>query len=134
MVTAVDWTRGILKNAILCQAMFATWGGLLPAWVRRLGDPATYSIMGGGKILEGVPFSLTEEFTAVYRMHPLLRDEFPIRNHETDEVVRNTTLLEHSFTGGTQLTTEVGLTDLFYSFGRTKPGLLVLNNLSLIKL
>jgi len=127
-IHTVDWTPGILKNDILRQAMFANWRGLLPSWVPRLGEPATDGIMGGGKILDGVPFSLTEEFTAVYRMHPLLRDEFPIRDHVTDEIVRSTTLLEHSFTGGTQLTTEVGLTDLFYSFGRTKPGLLVLNN------
>ncbi len=127
-IHTVDWTPGILKNDILRQAMFANWRGLLPSWVPRLGDAATDGIMGGGKILEGVPFSLTEEFTAVYRMHPLLRDEFPIRDHVSDEIVRNTTLLEHSFTGGTQLTSEVGLTDLFYSFGRTKPGLLVLNN------
>ena len=127
-IHTVDWTPGILKNDILRQAMFANWQGLLPLWVPRLGEAATDGIVGGGKILEGVPFSLTEEFTAVYRMHPLLRDEFPIRDHVSDEVIRNTTLLEHSFTGGTQLTTEVGLTDLFYSFGRTKPGLLVLNN------
>jgi len=127
-IHTVDWTPGILKNDILREAMFANWRGLLPSWVPRLGEPATDGIMGGGKILDGVPFSLTEEFTAVYRMHPLLRDEFPIRNHVSDEIIRNTTLLEHSFTGGTQLTTEVGLTDLFYSFGRTKPGLLVLNN------
>ena len=127
-IHTVDWTPGILKNDILREAMFANWRGILPSWVPRTGEAAADGIIGGEKILKGVPFSLTEEFTAVYRMHPLLRDEFPIRDHVSDEVVRTTTLLEHSFTGGTQLTKEVGLTDLFYSFGRTKPGLLVLNN------
>lgn len=127
-IHTVDWTPAILKNDILREGMFANWRGLLPLWVPRLGEPATDGIMGGPTLLEGVPFSLTEEFTAVYRMHPLLRDDFPIRNHETDEVIGTTTLPEHSFGGAPQLMSQVGLVDLFYSVGRTKPGLLELNN------
>ena len=127
-IHTVDWTPAILKNDILRQGMFANWRGLLPLWVPRLGDPATDGIMGGKTLLEGVPFSLTEEFTAVYRMHPLLRDDFPILDYTNDQQIGTSTLVEHSFGGAPALADEVGLTNLMYSFGRTKPGLLVLNN------
>ncbi|OUS24772.1 hypothetical protein A9Q99_23550 [Gammaproteobacteria bacterium 45_16_T64] len=127
-IHTVDWTPAILKNDILRDGMFANWRGLLPSWVPRLGDPATDGIMGGKTHLEGVPFSLTEEFTAVYRMHPLLRDDFPLRDYVTDEIIGESQLEEHSFAGAAGIHEEVGLTNLFYSFGRTKPGLLVLNN------
>lgn len=127
-IHTVDWTPAILKNDILRDAMFSNWRGFLPTWVPRLGEPATDGIIGGPTLLEGVPFSLTEEFTAVYRMHPLLRDDFPIRDHINDQVIRSTTLAEHSFGGATQVIDEVGLVDAFYSVGRSKPGLLILNN------
>ena len=127
-IHTVDWTPAILKNDILRDAMFSNWRGFTPAWVPRLGDPALDGIMAGDTLLEGVPFSLTEEFTAVYRMHPLLRDEFPVRSYSDDTVIDTTTLPEHSFGGAANLLSEHGLATLFYSFGRTKPGLLELNN------
>ena len=36
-----------------------------------------------------MPYSLTEEFTAVYRMHPLLPDEFSFRSVEDDACSRS---------------------------------------------
>lgn len=127
-IHTVDWTPAILKNDILREAMFSNWRGLLPMNFPRLGNPATDGIMGGPTLLEGVPFSLTEEFTAVYRMHPLLRDELEIRDAATDQVVDVSTLPEHSFAGSTQLASQYTMDDLLYSFGRTHPGLLELNN------
>ena len=44
------------------------------------------NILGNPKNIREVPFSLTEEFVAVYRLHPLLPDDFEVRNHETDAV------------------------------------------------
>ncbi|HVL02427.1 MAG TPA: peroxidase family protein [Dongiaceae bacterium] len=127
-IHTVDWTPAILKNFTLREAMFANWRGILPMWVPRLGDPATDGIMGGPKDLANVPFSLTEEFTAVYRMHPLLRDSLEVRNYSNDAVLANSSLLSQSFAGAAQVTGQYGLTNLFYSFGRTHPGLLELNN------
>lgn len=127
-IHTVDWTPAILKNDILREGMFSNWRGLLPINFPRLGNPATDGIIGGPTLLEGVPFSLTEEFTAVYRMHPLLRDDFEVRDADTDQVVGVTTLPEHSFAGATAVTDNYGVSDLMYSFGRTHPGLLELNN------
>lgn len=127
-IHTVDWTPAILKNDILRDGMFANWRGLLPLNFPRLGNPATDGIMGGPTLLEGVPFSLTEEFTAVYRMHPLLRDELEIRDPETDQVIDSNTLPEQAFGGSTGIMAQHGMTNLLYSFGRTHPGLLELNN------
>ncbi|MCG8316725.1 MAG: hypothetical protein MI976_26210 [Pseudomonadales bacterium] len=127
-IHTVDWTPAILKNDILRQAMFSNWKGFLPINSPRLGNPATDGIIGGPTLLEGVPFSLTEEFTAVYRMHPLLRDELEVRDYATDNVIGLSTLPEHALAGATQLSNEFGIDQLIYSFGRTHPGLLELNN------
>ncbi|PCJ32888.1 MAG: hypothetical protein COA99_16190 [Moraxellaceae bacterium] len=61
-------------------------------------------------------------------MHPLLRDDFPVRDYVTDNVIGTSSLPEHSFGGSTATADEFGLTNLMYSLGRTKPGLLELNN------
>ena len=127
-IHTVDWTPAILKNDILRQAMFSNWKGFLPINSPRLGNPATDGIIGGPTLLEGVPFSLTEEFTAVYRMHPLLRDELEVRDYATDNVIGVSTLPEHALAGATNLSDEFGIDRLIYSFGRTHPGLLELNN------
>lgn len=127
-IHTVDWTPAILKNNILREAMFSNWRGLLPMWVPRLGEPATDGIIGGKKDLANVPFSLTEEFTAVYRMHPLLRDTLEVRNYANNNLITTSALQAHSFQASTPLLNQAGLTNMFYSFGHTHPGLLQLNN------
>jgi len=127
-IHTVDWTPAILKNSILRDAMFSNWRGILPLSFPRLGNPATDGIIGGKTLLEGVPFSLTEEFTAVYRMHPLLRDSLEVRNYVDGSLINESLLQAHSFQGSGQLMSQAGLTNLFYSFGHTHPGLLQLNN------
>ena len=51
-------------------------------------------IPGSATNHHGVPYSLTEEFVAVYRMHPLLPDDFTFRSIATDEVVQERTFRE----------------------------------------
>ncbi|AUM12713.1 peroxidase family protein [Ketobacter alkanivorans] len=127
-IHTVDWTPAILKNFTLREAMFANWRGLMPYWFPKLGEAATDGIMGGETLLEGVPFSLTEEFTAVYRMHPLLRDSLEVRDHNNNSLLETSQLQEHALQGSSPLVSRRGLANLFYSFGHTHPGLLELNN------
>ena len=42
----------------------------------------------------GVPYSLTEEFVAVYRMHPLIPDDFTFRSLADDKLLQERTLPE----------------------------------------
>lgn len=75
-----------------------------------------------------VPYTLTEEFVSVYRMHPLLRDEIKIYNVGSN-VVSEEIAIEDSRNGDAEdILGDVGQENLWYSFGITHPGALTLNN------
>ncbi|GAB0492777.1 hypothetical protein MMPV_004047 [Pyropia vietnamensis] len=84
-VHTIDWTVELLKTKTLHLSMNANWSGLLGAAFKdRFGhlgrSPNVFSGLVGARTTEnhGVPYSLTEEFTAVYRLHPMLPDSLPI--------------------------------------------------------
>jgi hypothetical protein len=93
----------------------------------HLDNIAINGIVGGRKNLgpNNVPFTLTEEFTSVYRLHSLLPENLQLRTAEGTQLVpaaktRNTdaATLNHQYSLGVWLT----------SFGNQKPGQLVLHN------
>ena len=76
-----------------------------------------------------MPYSLTEEFVAVYRMHPLVPDDFDFRSARDDAP----TLGPRSFSELTgpqavPILRDQQLTDIIYTFGTTHPGLVTLHN------
>jgi hypothetical protein len=76
----------------------------------------------------GVPYSLTEEFVAVYRMHPLLPDEFAFRSVSDDALLQERTFPE---VGALQTRTrleELGVANALYSLGVANPGAITLHN------
>jgi len=75
-----------------------------------------------------VPYALTEEFVAVYRMHPLLPDDYPLRSVEDDALLEEATLRSLSGQGALDAIERYSMTDLFYSFGRLHPGVVCLHN------
>jgi len=95
-------------------------------------------IPGSPTNFHNVPYSLTEEFVAVYRMHPLIPDEFVFRSAETDKEIARHTFTELTLrgSGGTPpaggnvraKVTKLGIENIFYSFGRSHPGALSLHN------
>ncbi|MBV9851921.1 MAG: heme peroxidase, partial [Armatimonadetes bacterium] len=76
----------------------------------------------------GVPYSITEEFVAVYRMHPLIPDDYQFRSAATDELLRECTLPEMAGLRAHDVLEQVSMTDLFYSFGVAHPGAVTLHN------
>ncbi|KNC99779.1 uncharacterized protein SPPG_05157 [Spizellomyces punctatus DAOM BR117] len=76
-----------------------------------------------------LPFSLTEEFTAVYRFHSLLPDNIDVLDRKTG---KSTGRVYHlptiTFAGSRKFMTENDLADLVYTFGTGHPGALTLNN------
>ncbi|ESR59683.1 hypothetical protein CICLE_v10014631mg [Citrus x clementina] len=95
-VHTIDWTEELLKTDPACRDAYQLRIVLLDH-----NDPILYGILGkkfkdtfghvGGAILggfvrmkkpenHGVPYSLTEEFTSVYRMHALLPDTLNLRD------------------------------------------------------
>ena len=67
---------GILAHPALNFGMHANWSGVPYRVMRKvLGkkSEAGHGIVGSPTDQHSAPYALTEEFTAVYRLHPLFR-------------------------------------------------------------
>jgi hypothetical protein len=128
-IHTVEWTPAIIAHPTTKYGMRANWYGILG---KRLGRWSSNEVLGGipGSPTDhhGVPYSLTEEFVAVYRMHPLLPDDFTFRSIETDEVLQERTFRDLGVRDVRARLDEVGFVDSFYSFGVAHPGAITLHN------
>jgi hypothetical protein len=132
-IHTVEWTPAILGHPTLHLAMRANWWGLAGEAVHRLAGRVSASelvsgIPGSPTDHFGVPYSMTEEFVAVYRMHPLLRDEHEFRSTRDDELIERRTFSEVAFKKARETLNEVGMENALYSFGRMNPGAITLHN------
>ena len=128
-IHTVEWTPAIIAHPTTRYAMRANWYGILG---KRLGKRSSNEVLGGipGSPTDhhGVPYSLTEEFVAVYRMHPLLPDDFTFRSVETDEVLEERSFRELGALHTRARLDELGLPNAFYSLGIAHPGAITLHN------
>ncbi|KAK4603773.1 hypothetical protein RGQ29_012326 [Quercus rubra] len=84
-VHTIDWTVELLKTDTLLAGMRANWYGLLGKKFKDTFGHVGGAVLGGLVGLKkpnnhGVPYSLTEEFVSVYRMHSLLPDDLHLRD------------------------------------------------------
>ena len=76
-----------------------------------------------------MPYSITEEFVAVYRMHPLLPDELSFRSVDDNAPVLETTFPEVAFAQARdRRSSRSAFTNALYSFGTLHPGAITLHN------
>ena len=95
----------------------------------KLADNDIFSgIPGSPTEHHGVPFTLTEEFVSVYRMHTLMPDHFTIKSAKTGEGLANAELPELLGRRGVEFLGRFELADLFYSLGIHNPGAVRLHN------
>jgi hypothetical protein len=132
-IHTVEWTPAVISHPTTVKALRANWWGLAGERVHnlfgRISDSEVVSgIPGGATDHYGVPYSLTEEFVAVYRMHPLVRDEWHLRSVTDDATLRHCTLRDISGPGALKVLETTGMADLLYSFGTLHPGLVTLHN------
>jgi hypothetical protein len=132
-IHTVEWTPAVISHPALLIGMRANWFGLAGERLQRvLGRLSSSEVVSGipGSPTDhyGVPYSLTEEFTAVYRMHPLMPDYFHMRSHADDGALADYTLRDLSGPGGLGVLDKVPMADLLYSFGTQHPGLVTLHN------
>jgi hypothetical protein len=77
-IHTVEWTPAILGHPALQIGMNANWWGLagekLTKLLGRISKTSEIisGIPGSGTDQDGIPYSLTEEFVSVYRMHSLI--------------------------------------------------------------
>ena len=131
-IHTVEWSTAILPQEVITTGLKTNWYGRfskLQHLFPPLADNDIFSgIPGSSTEHHGAPFSLTEEFVAVYRMHTLMPDHFTVRSAETDQGLVNADLPELSGRRGVEFLARFTFADLFYSFGIHNPGAIRLHN------
>ena len=132
-IHTVEWTPAIISHPTTVIAMHANWYGLAGERITNTFGRLTSSevisgIPGSETNHYGVPYSLTEEFTSVYRMHPLITDDWTFRSLRDHHELESRPFRELTGPQVTPLEERVGLADLLYSFGHTHPGAIQLHN------
>ena len=132
-IHTVEWTTAILGHPTLQIGMRANWWGLATERVNRLFGRLSNSelisgIPGSPTNHFGVPYSITEEFVAVYRMHPLLPDDFQFHSVQDDAVIDEKTFEELAFRKARPALETVSMQNALYSLGIANPGAMTLHN------
>lgn len=133
-IQTLEWTPAVLATETIKAGMNANWyGPPSSAWLTRLGTWLidANAIKGITKMPpnhHGVPFSLSEEFVAVYRMHPMLPDDYVFRDQATGEVINRSGFLEIQGKRADAMLRRIGLDNMLYSFGIAHSGANSLHN------
>ena len=132
-IHTVEWTTAILGHPALQIALRANWWGLAMERVSRLVGRLSKSevisgIPGSDPDQFGVPYSITEEFVAVYRMHPLIPDEFVFRAVADNSQVDSRSFPDVAFGNARKALEKVTAENALYTFGTTHPGAITLHN------
>jgi hypothetical protein len=132
-IHTTDWTPAIIAHPTTVKALRTNWWGLegegLDKTLGRLtSNEVLRGIPGSPTALHGVPYSLTEEFVCVYRMHPLIPDDYSFRAVADDRLLQERTLPEVGLQHVRERLTEMSMADAIYSFGTSHPGAITLHN------
>lgn len=132
-IHTVEWTPAILPHAAATAGVKANWYGLFGEGRPRrfpglfpLVDLLT-GIPGSRTDHHAAPYSLTEEFVAVYRMHPLIPDEFVFRPL-AGGAEQTLDAEEVAGSNARNIFATMSAADVFYSFGISHPGAVTLHN------
>jgi hypothetical protein len=142
-IHTVEWTPGILNHPAIQPALDINWMGFLGHWfgeslARKIGGflPTSFpmkDMLTGIPLSEtddfGAPYALTEEFTAVYRLHPLIPDRIEVKDYQTGAVRRSFETTDVVFTKArTPFEDGASMEDAIYSFGTAHPGAITIKN------
>jgi Animal haem peroxidase len=141
-IHTVDWTTAILTHPALQIGMNANWWGLAGEYVKKyLGRISTSEAISGipGSVKNhfGADYCLTEEFVAVYRLHPLLPNDIQVRHVKDNQPGRVLKFVSDDpgdpdlIVGPNAMTNalrDAQFIDILYTFGTTYPGAVTLRN------
>ena len=134
-IHTVEWTPSLLADSDMETGMRVNWWGFQgeSLWKRvgRLTKSEELSGIPGSQLYyHGVPYAMTEEFVAVYRMHPLIPDDYSIRAATDDRVIDEIEFTQMAGVDTHKVLEDprIDMIDLFYSFGTSHPGAIVLHN------
>jgi hypothetical protein len=132
-IHTVEWTPGIVNNTALWAAMNTNWSGVLGQNIKdrigRIGDSEIFSgIMGSPQEHHDARFQLTEEFVSVYRMHPLIPDDWKLYEHASGRLVEEREFVELATKNTRPFMDDFDIPDMIYSLGVEHPGAITLHN------
>jgi hypothetical protein len=132
-IHTVEWTPGIVNTPALWVAMNTNYSGFFGQTfkdiVGRVGDSEIFSgIMGSPAEQHGARFALTEEFVSVYRMHPLIPDDWNLYDHADGRFVEQRPFFDLQGANTRGFMDGYGMSDLMYSIGVEHPGQITLHN------
>lgn len=133
-IHTIEWTPAILGHPTLQIGMRANWFGLAGERVKEL-----FGRLGPSDVLSGIPgsttdhhtapYSITEDFVTVYRMHPLVPDDYEFLSLATGVEPRTLTFSEiHGGANSRGVLKSVGVAECLYSLGVAHPGAVTLHN------
>ena len=133
-IHTVEWTPAILATNVIDVGLKSNWSGP-PAndWLTRLGvwlvdAHAATGIPKTRPDHHGAPYCLTEDFATVYRLHPLLPDDYVYYDYHTGKKLGERTFLDIQGAKADDELRSLRLHNLLYSFGIANPGAITLHN------
>jgi hypothetical protein len=132
-IHTVEWTPAILPHPTTAKALNANWFGLAGENIKKVAGNFTHNeVIGGIPGSEtdqfGVPYSITEEFLAVYKMHPLIPDDYTFRSVKDNVTVLKCQFPDLAFKNAREALLKVGFANAVYSCGTMYPGAVTLHN------
>jgi len=132
-IHTTEWTPSLMNSPEGRFAMRGNWWGVLGEhYARGFGrlsaSEEVSGIPGSPTDQFTAPYSITEEFTACYRMHSLLPDSLSLRRHEDNREIATRPLLDLVHGAPPAIYQAVGFDDVVYSLATSNPGALVLHN------
>lgn len=137
-IHTIEWTPAILAHPALQLGMAVNWWGFQgPALTKKFGRLTKTSdiisgIPGSGADQHGTPYSLTEEFVSVYRMHSLIPDRIAFFDSADGAHKRTVDMPDMLFDRAAEqlqdATHPLSFADALYSFGINYPGAITNNN------
>jgi hypothetical protein len=132
-IHTVEWTPAILATKAIDISLKTNWQGPPKNWLNQLGLWLfeAHSLTGIPKTLPDhhtAPYSLTEDFVTVYRMHPLIPDDFEIVDYLSGQLLDVASFNDLQGTRAEAVIRKNGLTNALYSFGIAHPGAIALHN------
>lgn len=133
-IHTVEWTPAILATQKIDIGLGSNWHGP-PSndWLTKLGIwlidvHAATGIPQTKPDHHGAPFCLTEDFATVYRLHPLLPDDYSFYDYTDGKMLDRGGFLDIQGRLADVRIRKLGLHNLLYSFGIAHPGAITLHN------
>ncbi|AET05548.1 alpha-dioxygenase 2 [Medicago truncatula] len=139
-IHTIDWTVELLKTDTLLASMRINWYGFLGKKFKdsfgNILGPELSGLVGLKEPRDhGVPYSLTEEFTSVYRMHALLPEELVLRNikpttgeDKCPSILEKVPMTEMIGKQGEKRLSKIGMEQMLVSMGHQPCGAITLWN------